>query len=413
METEKVYDEILQKLPSNELYEEFNSENNYVSNSICKEGDYIKCVDKGACFKLCKKVERNFKSLYEMGTSKKNDERCSHFKYWVYKEIKNLFKSNSKEVYIKDVTDIFINLRSTLRETYGIYNCNYFIKNSLNELNDKIEQKYLYDYFTNYESIKTKEFCNNIKVHKYKQYLNNINDLYKTKKSTCCLNNMLVCPHYFLKCDNLYNPSMLLSELEKNGGRSCDVLKNKSESEIIEKISDPKYTESDIMETFLFTNCHIKNDGKILSCGLVQASAMRDRNRDTNEIHEQSQNNSIDSSETQTTKSGSDSENVPETGMYKSKIVHSDVDGKDKLSDYYEGVDKLIKWKFSKGKPICSGNPSNKDTVRLCKYMEQAHKVGLAKKKDGGGYTVRSGVSWSAKDLKIGREKERTRESAQ
>ncbi|SBT79088.1 PIR protein [Plasmodium malariae] len=221
---------------------------------------------------------------------------------------------------------------------------------------------------------------------------------------------MLGCPHYFLKCDNVFDPSMLLSELEKKDGGSCDVLQNKSESESIEKISDPKNAESDIMETFLFTNCHIKNDRKFLSCAFVQASALRDRNRDTNEIHEQSENNSIDSLKTQTSKKGYDSENVPETGTYKSKIVHSDVDGKDELSDYYEDVDKLIKWKFSEGNPICSGNPSNKDTVKLCKYMEQVHKVGLAKKKDGGGYEVKSGVSWSAKDLKIGREKEKTRE---
>ncbi|SBT79089.1 PIR protein, partial [Plasmodium malariae] len=143
MEAEK--DEILQKLPSNELYEEFNSENNYISNSICKEADYIKCVDQGACFKLCKKVERNFKSLYEMGSSKKNYDRCSHFKYWVYKAIKNLFKPNSEDGYVKNVTDIFINLRSTLSETYRIHNCNYFfIEKSLNELNEKIKQKYLY-----------------------------------------------------------------------------------------------------------------------------------------------------------------------------------------------------------------------------------------------------------------------------
>ncbi|SBT00445.1 PIR Superfamily Protein, partial [Plasmodium malariae] len=153
---EKDYEEILKKLPSNEIYKEFKSEINKEDNKInCDIFNSVKREYKDNCVKLCKNVVKNFKSLYEKSKLENYNDICEHYKYWIYEQIGKLFESKHPNEDVNTVITAFLNLQFSLTTTYGIYNCKYhFVDKNLNELNEKKEEKYLHDYFANYKSIK-------------------------------------------------------------------------------------------------------------------------------------------------------------------------------------------------------------------------------------------------------------------
>ncbi|SBT86140.1 PIR protein [Plasmodium malariae] len=413
---EQIYDEILEKLPSKTIYDEFNSQGNYViMNSVCKREDYEQCDDIDTCLNICKRIEKNFKSLYEMSNSGNYKERCSHYIYWVYKEIQNLFKSDSTKDKVETVVNAFLKLQSSLTRNYRVYNCSYnFKEKDLNELKDKNKEKQLYDYFTNYDSIKTKDICNKFELNKYKKYLNAINVLYDEKKENCCNSKILVCPNYFLKCREDFKPSKLLSALELSNDHSCNVLEDFKETKTSEKKLESSDFETGFLEQILFTNCHIKNTSTTLSCGLVSAYSLTRRSGNAVENNEQLRNSDISSPKDKKRESIIDLEVEKEHEKIR-KIVglSSEVVNYPSLPKTASYMD--IRWKLDKdGKLHCPAENPEKDTSVLCMYVEELVKRGiLIKDENSRIYRLKKDKTWATKPLNIVIKRERGKYSIQ
>ncbi|SBS92916.1 PIR Superfamily Protein [Plasmodium malariae] len=397
------YDEILQKLPSHKIYNELNNvDNNVVISSVCKREDYKECGDMDTCLNICKKIEKNLKYLSEIRKLEVYYNRCSHYMYWVYKEIWNLFKSNSNPNNVEAVITEFLNLQSSLTRDYGILNCHYnFSKKSLEVLKTKNEEKYLFDYFTNFEYIRTKETCDKVDIDKYIKYLNFIRDLYNGKKD-CCVKNISKCPNYFLNCGNELDPSKLLSELhsekEKNCGRLKSIISNTSE----EKPDSTPFSE-EFMESIYITRCPILSSGESSSnnsgvlCNLSRTymnprRSVNETGKTVQEIRENiSPEAQVEISSTSLSEAPSEKNKKQEGDSITEKI---------NLISFDEKPDKAFRWNFGKGKLSCSPKKPENDEYGTCKYMEELVKDGyFVKAEDSEGYKFKRGPLWNPKYL--------------
>ncbi|SBT01634.1 PIR Superfamily Protein [Plasmodium malariae] len=397
---ESVFDEILKRLPSYEAYSKFNSDINLTKNSICKEENYAKCVDKVACTNLCKKIERNFKYLSEISKSKDYNSHCLNHTYWVNEEIRNLFKSGSSNN-IEDIVKEFVRLGSFLSTNYRINNCNYFVHKSLEKLNNRKKEKYLYDYFTNYSIIKSKNTCTDVSINKYKSYINAISKLYEDKKSSCCWNNASFCPHYFLKCDDEYKPNNLLSALRSTGMENCDGLESLRKTKTVEKELHSKFFEEEFLDSILFTTCNINKESRDLPCSLVSASYLT-RNMNVVENSEEQRNNERFSGGKKAEYSV-----IPEVveqheeirkkaGLISSETINN-------MISPPKGKQIDLRWKLdAEGKLHCPTKKSKGDTLGLWRYVEELVKRDiLMKEANSEVYRLKEGKTWPTQALNI------------
>ncbi|SBS97857.1 PIR Superfamily Protein [Plasmodium malariae] len=404
------YEEILQQLPSNKIYEEFNSEVTEIDNSFsCDKFDSIKQEYKLRCVNLCKKVARNLKKVPKVDKLWSYNHRCLHYKYWVYEEINKLLEENSAEGSVKDVITEFLNLQSSLTDDYRILNCTYnFDKKTLKELNDKKDEKYLYDYFTNYENIKSKDFCISVEKDKYKNYLNAIKVLYNQKKNECCGNNILKCPNYFLNCNNDFDPIKLLSKIESTGVKNCNGLENFKETKTSEEKLESSDLEPGFLDQILFTNCHITNESTQLPCRFIRASAMTRRNQSAVGSSEQGNSDSL-TLENKKLESNIKLEASVQHEEIRKRVGFKNQEKKNILSLPKNGTEVDFRWKLAKdGTLQCPTEKPEDDTSGLCKYIEQLVGKGiLVKIKNTGSYRLAKGKSWPTEPLKIVVKRER------
>ncbi|SBS93670.1 PIR Superfamily Protein [Plasmodium malariae] len=394
------YDEVLQQLPLYKIYNEFNSEVREVDYNIsCDKFDSVKEKYKNDCVNLCKKVARNLNNLTKADKSWSYDSRCSHYKYWIYEEITKLFKEDPMDKDVEDVVKSFFNLQSVLTATYGIYSCkNDFIQKNISELKDKIEEKYLHDYFTNYKMIKSKNVCNKVKMNKYKKYINYIYSIYQKKKNKCCKPGVLTCPHYFFNCNDEFNPNMLLSELKLENVESCNGLEDFKENKIIENKVDSSGSEPDIFDSILFTDCPFSDNSTTVRCGFIRASSMRTSNGNTVENHEQQKNAESSFSEIRMIKSNTySSEDLSE----KNNMKFSDSSTMEKNKMLFDGstVDGF-RWNYGSGGLSCIPNTSEEDEYGLCEYMDELVADGIfIKTMDSNGYKFKKVDPWTNEEL--------------
>ncbi|SBT83194.1 PIR protein [Plasmodium ovale] len=226
--------DILKGTPSYELYEEFNKEEDKTgANSYCEE--FFKNDDnyKSEAVKICKQIINNFNKLYENEITIKADNRCLHYKNWVYHKIWTLITTKAEyentEKIIKQFVDIQTkkNIPKDKEERVCHY---YFNFNDFIELNARKEEKDLYDYFKNYYTIENKIPENMEEKKKYNDYLEYIYKLYKVHKIgwKCCDDSGIdpLCTHYF-KCEVEYNPKDLIDILN---GTSRETIEKKYEN---------------------------------------------------------------------------------------------------------------------------------------------------------------------------------------
>ncbi|SBT83273.1 PIR protein [Plasmodium ovale] len=222
---------ILKGTPSYNLYDEFDTEvtadtnKGYCTELFKEESNY-----KSEAIKICKQIINNFNMLYKNNIKTKADNRCLHYKYWVYHKIWKLITDKSEyknaEQIIKKFVTVQTEKNTPNNEEERI--CHYyFIFNDLIELNAKKEEKDLHDYFKYYYIIEEKISGNTREKEKYKDYLNYIYKLYIRHKIgwNCCHMSGIdpLCTHYF-KCEEEYNPNDLIDMLN---GTSKDNIKNK------------------------------------------------------------------------------------------------------------------------------------------------------------------------------------------
>ncbi|SBT85550.1 PIR protein [Plasmodium malariae] len=179
------------------------------------------------CYDLCKRISRNTHILSNYVNTNNFTTLCSHYRYWTYYNIKKILGDDTNDNNAKPIITKFKQVLDNIRKISNAFYCQYeFNDDIIKKLNDMKEQKYLYDYFQNYDSIKTSDTCEVVTPEKYEKYLNYIITLYNKRKEedVCCSGPFLIdCEDYF-KCDDEFDPNMLLSTLKSNRQKKCDNL---------------------------------------------------------------------------------------------------------------------------------------------------------------------------------------------
>ncbi|KAI4841337.1 PIR protein [Plasmodium brasilianum] len=250
---------ILQGSQSSNIYNKLNrSVSGEQYNVYCKSLNGTKENIPNANYNLCKLIARNAEDLSKMYKTPSYTNQCFHNRYWVYYELWKVLKNISKEEELKSLTDNFLEARNSINRAYNAYNCLYAFENDiLKGLKDMIEEKYLHDYFTNFDSIKTYDTCERVQLSKYTQYLNYIIKLYnkRTAQDSCCHGSFLIgCFDYF-KCNDEFDPRKLLSSLNKNGINKCNNLEKAEASANLDSLSSFQNSRSHIFNSFYTVTC--------------------------------------------------------------------------------------------------------------------------------------------------------------
>ncbi|SBS99524.1 PIR Superfamily Protein [Plasmodium malariae] len=209
-------------------------------------------------YELCRKILRNAKSLSERYNMRGYNDHCSHYRYWVYYKLKEILGDKMENIDLKSIIDNFSEARKSITETYNAQFCKFEVKvNALQELKDMLEEKYLFDYFENYDTIRSPSACEHANFEKYKEYVTEIIKLYNKHKNVkeCCENSFWSdCPHYF-KCEKVFDPSTLLYTLNSNSNDKCDNLKKLEETTNSGYPMDSGGSRRDIIGSFYITSC--------------------------------------------------------------------------------------------------------------------------------------------------------------
>ncbi|SBT85571.1 PIR protein [Plasmodium malariae] len=222
------WENILEGSPSHHIYEELNNNVEGTSyDNYCSSFKNSQDNTDNANYNLCKKIARNAHKISNYFNTIKYTTQCAHYKYWIYHNIKKLLGDSTDNGKAKLITDEFMQSQNKFKYYFNVYNCKYDFKtNILQRLNDMVEEKYLYDYFENFDIIKTQKTCQNINSQNYENYLNYIITLYNKYKNQkeCCIDLFWTeCGDYF-KCNEEFDPNKLLSTLKSNGSKKCDNL---------------------------------------------------------------------------------------------------------------------------------------------------------------------------------------------
>ncbi|SBS94872.1 PIR Superfamily Protein [Plasmodium ovale curtisi] len=222
--------DILKDEPSYELYKEFDKDiTDNETDEHCNEHFKEESTYKNKSIEICTKIVNNFKKLYDFKSTIKSSERCLYYKNWVYSTIQKMIITNSYNN-VWNIIDRFMSLQNKNIKVNGETKkfCHYyFIFNDIIELNIKLEEKYLHDYFRYYSTLENKIVHDKDNKEKFRNYLTNISKLYERHKIgwNCCDVSYGVdplCRHYF-KCEEEYSPSDLLKIL--NGAKKEDIKK--------------------------------------------------------------------------------------------------------------------------------------------------------------------------------------------
>ncbi|SBT54992.1 PIR Superfamily Protein [Plasmodium ovale wallikeri] len=230
----KGMDSILKEEVSHKLYNEFDKkDDNSKIKEFCEKHFKEEKTYSKESIELCKKIVKNFNELYTFESTLNSNERCLHYKYWVYGELWKMIQTKSYHDHVKDIINKFMDLQnekivsSDDTKTFCHY---YFVFKDLLELNLKLEEKDLHDYFKYYDTLEKKIPSDISNKEKYRKYLDYISILHTRHKIgwDCCDELYGVdplCRHYF-KCEDEYNPSYLLSVLK---GKPEEYYKQKKE----------------------------------------------------------------------------------------------------------------------------------------------------------------------------------------
>ncbi|SBT85767.1 PIR protein [Plasmodium malariae] len=421
------YEKIFKDSKPYNIYKELDDEVKDVTDGQhCTEFEGINSTHKEKYVTLCKKVSKLLKYVFDKDKLKKSKEYCSHYRNWVYQEIWNLFKEGASNNDIEDVINKFNKLQFDLFSHYKRSDCSYrFDIKNLQGLNYKVEEKYLYDYFKNYNTIKTSENCNKCTNDKYKEYLKSISDIYNNWKDSCCWYGKSVCDNYFLSCKDEFDPSEILSAFLSKGNGSCDGLNsitaNFDEEELNSMVSD-----LETLNTITYGTCHYLDNHELTPgekrrqhCNLLAASVMLTRSAPTagNDGSRASVSGSSSGSaisESRADQTGGDPSRRPALqGQLDAKGKEGDSDRaevKQVVSPMKDASDNF-RWKIAAtGQLKCSSKNKKEAELAMCNFMEELIEGGHAKKIEGTEkYTLDIKNGWTTEKLRVYRERIRKR----
>ncbi|KAI4839603.1 hypothetical protein MKS88_002160 [Plasmodium brasilianum] len=279
------WENILEGSPSHHIYKELNNNVEGTSyDSYCSAFNHSKDNTDNANYNLCKKIARNADKLSNYFNTIEYITQCAHYKYWTYHNIKKNLGDITNDEKAKPITDKFLIAQNQIKENFNTYNCQYDFKTDIvQRLNDMVEEKYLYDYFENFDIIKTQETCKNVKFQNYKKYLNHVITLYNKHKTQneCCIDSFWsYCDDYF-KCNEEFDPNKLLSTLESNSSKKCDNLIKAQKPLTSGNTSHTGNSLTDITDSIYYFKCNnfeidkitdTKQEGGKLKCHMFRTS---------------------------------------------------------------------------------------------------------------------------------------------
>ncbi|KMZ83382.1 hypothetical protein PVBG_05929 [Plasmodium vivax Brazil I] len=237
---------VLEILSLSDIYETFEKDENintYDSEceSLGKEDEYIK--------NLCKIFLKNIEKLPKFETdSKKHNVQASYLAYWVIDKLSEIFPNNTKN----GVRDTIINFIGKGNKKYLELNKKHLFSNSDFDFKRSKEEKYLNEYFNNYDKI---EQCSEGKYKTCEKYLAYITRIYEEHKKDCLWNEC----HYFSH-NPKYDPNDLLYKL-KNKIRATDAKENVVLAENNVQSLDANNSQQNMKMIIKYMSCtEIKDD---------------------------------------------------------------------------------------------------------------------------------------------------------
>ncbi|CAI7720792.1 PIR protein [Plasmodium vivax] len=198
---------ILKALPAFKIYDKFNNTGNTSKyNGSCETVSPNLREFKN----LCTKFLHNIKNLPDYNHDRGNHNMYSKYLYyWIFDEINKISIANPNKINPSDVNRFLIIGNTWYSDLYHAP----FIKEFNFDFEELKEQKYLYDYFKNFNAL-NEITCPHSKSRAYYKYVDFINKLYtkKIQENQCCIGDRF-CDHYF-DCDNKYNPKYLFYKLK-------------------------------------------------------------------------------------------------------------------------------------------------------------------------------------------------------
>ncbi|VUZ93036.1 PIR protein [Plasmodium vivax] len=241
-ELEKVF-EILSLDSTYEKFENEESISSYDNEcvSLGTEGEKVK--------KLCKIFLKNIQNLPNFQNNPQGHNlQASYLAYWVIHKLSEIFPNNSKN----GVRDTIINFIGKGNEKYLELNKKHLFSNSDFDYERSREEKYLNEYFNNYNKI---EKCPADKYETCEKYLTYIISIYEEHKKDCLGNEC----HYF-SYNPQYDPNDLLYKL-KNKIRATDAKENVVLAENNVQSLDANNSQQNMKMIIKYMSCtEIKDD---------------------------------------------------------------------------------------------------------------------------------------------------------
>ncbi|SBT36763.1 PIR Superfamily Protein [Plasmodium ovale wallikeri] len=283
------WDAIKEDLPTNKIYNKLNGNaNNTEYDKYCKElTEHEK--DYSGISTFCKNFAKNIKNLSNILDTENNRDRCSYLTYWVYNEMRKIFKNKESKIYDLKIDEKIYKIRNTIfTETYNYFCPFYFEKDTLDEWKT---EKDLYDYFKNYDALKKFIPSNKNKCEIFNTYLNYVSPLYEEHKNDCFHYGQC---SYFFNID--YDPQKLLTKFMncKDLEEHAD-LDKKDIPEPVENEGDHELSESAVDMNFYKLVCTKKpgekdtqrtDDGTDMQCRYLMPSSSQSLEQlDTSTTH--------------------------------------------------------------------------------------------------------------------------------
>ncbi|CAG9485288.1 unnamed protein product [Plasmodium vivax] len=222
--TREEWDRLSKDSHLNKKYEEFDK-NVRDSSKISNVCDSLNITNTKITKELCNKVAANLQYVYDIKEEGKKKNTCLLYKYWTYDQMWKFLGKNKEHSHVKSVIADFVNIREKVSKKNHNYTCQYyFVRNSFQDLKENLEKKFLYDYFKNFESIRTNIHSKD-KYDLYNKYITYIKSLYDEYGEDCTdpIDFMEYnCDEYFEQDSQEYDPNVLLTTLKKYKGQTSD-----------------------------------------------------------------------------------------------------------------------------------------------------------------------------------------------
>ncbi|SCO73362.1 VIR protein [Plasmodium vivax] len=234
-------DDLLKGLPSFDKYEKLNKE---VSEST-HDSDCKVLSNNGTIKSLCKKFLRNIDELYKLKDNIKDhkDERL-YVIYWILDELRRNAKPNSRHINGTNINDIVYVGNMYYNKTHS----NVLFSDYEFDLEEAKKEKYLHDYFKNYEKILP---CEIDKCEKYYKYVSYIRNIYYDLQPICF---KLRCD-YFLY-DSKYDPDDVLSKLKKHIQENSGEENKRTETLRNGTVQEPERPKSNVDMVIKYMICY-------------------------------------------------------------------------------------------------------------------------------------------------------------